>query len=91
MKQAAEIFRVGAPGSHEIVMQVAEGDLVVSHIRARGVHNGELFGISATNKSVETEGISIQVIRDGKIVEYWSVVDFAGILAQLGLMPTGGH
>ena len=30
-------------------------------------------------------------VRDGKIVEYWSVVDFAGILAQLGHMPIGGH
>ena len=91
MKQAAEIFRVGAPGSHEIAMQIAEGDLVVSHIRGRGVHEGELFGIPATNKSVETEGIAIHRLRDGKIVEYWAVVDFAGILAQLGLMPSFEH
>jgi predicted ester cyclase len=90
MKQAAEIFRVGAPGSHEVVMQIAEGDLVVSLIRARGVHAGELFGIPATNKSVEQEGIAIHRVRDGKIVEYWSVVDLAGVLAQLGLMPAGG-
>jgi predicted ester cyclase len=89
VKQSAEIFRVGAPGTHEIVMQIAESDLVVSYIRGRGVHQGELFGIPATNKSVETEGIAIHRIRDGKIVEYWSVVDFAGILAQLGLMPDG--
>jgi predicted ester cyclase len=87
MKQAAEIFRVGAPGTHEIVMQIAEGDLVVSYIRGRGVHAGELLGIPATNKSVETDGIAIHRIRDGKIVEYWSVVDFAGILAQLGFIP----
>ena len=32
MKEAAEIFRVAAPGRHEIRMQVAEDDLVVSHI-----------------------------------------------------------
>ena len=87
MKQAAEIFRVGAPGSHEIVMQIAEGDLVVSYIRARGVHAGELFGIPPTNKSVEQDGIAIHRVRDGKIVEYWSVVDLAGVLVQLGLMP----
>ncbi len=90
MKQAAEIFRIGAPGDHEIVMQIAEGDLVVSYIRGRGVHEGELFGIPATNKSVVTEGIAIHRIRNGKIVEYWAVVDLAGILAQLGLLPTGG-
>jgi predicted ester cyclase len=90
MKNAAEIFRVGAPGSHEIVMQIAEGDLVVSYIRGRGIHTGDLFGIPATNKSVETEGIAIHRVRNGKIVEYWSVVDFAGILAQLGLLPVAG-
>jgi predicted ester cyclase len=90
MKQSAEIFRVGAPGTHEIVMQVAEADLVVSYIRGSGVHAGELFGIPATNKPVETEGISIHRVRDGKIVEYWSVVDFAGVLAQLGLIPPRG-
>ena len=57
MKQGAEIFRVAAPGArHEIRTQVAEGDLVVSHIVARGVHAGELLGIPATNKEVETDG-----------------------------------
>ena len=90
LKQAAEIFRVGAPGSHQIVMQIAEDDLVASLIHARGVHAGELFGIPATNKSVEQDGIAIHRVRDGKIVEYWSVVDLAGVLAQLGLIPLGG-
>jgi predicted ester cyclase len=88
MKQAAEIFRAGAPGTHEILMQIAEADLVASHIRGRGVHAGELFGIPATNKSVETEGIAIHRVRDGKIIEYWAVVDLAGVLTQLGVMPT---
>jgi predicted ester cyclase len=87
MKQAAEIFRVGAPGRHEIPMQVAEGDLVVSHIIGRGVHEGELLGIPATNREIETEGIAIHRIRDGKIVEYWSVVDVARVLQQVGALP----
>ena len=90
MKQAAELFRAGAPGTHEIVMQIAEADLVVSYIRGSGVHGGELFGIPATNKPVETEGIAIHRVRDGKIVEYWSVVDFAGVLAQMGVIPPRG-
>jgi predicted ester cyclase len=51
MKQAAEIFRVATPGRHEIRMQVAEGDLVVSRNVGRGVHEGELLGIPATNTS----------------------------------------
>jgi predicted ester cyclase len=87
MKQASEIFRVATPGRHEITMQVAEGDLVVSHIVGRGVHAGELLGIPATNREVETEGIAIHRVRDGKIVEYWAVTDVARILQQLGALP----
>jgi predicted ester cyclase len=87
MKQAAEIFRVATPGRHEIGLQVAEGDLVVSQILGRGVHAGELMGIPATNKEVETEGIVIHRVRDGRIVEYWSVTDIARVLQQVGVLP----
>jgi predicted ester cyclase len=87
MKQAAEIFRVATPGRHEITMQVAEGDLVVSRIVGLGVHEGEFLGIPATNREVETEGIVIHRVRDGKIVEYWSVVDVARVLQQVGALP----
>jgi steroid delta-isomerase-like uncharacterized protein len=91
MKQAAEIFRVATPGKHEIPVQVAEGDLVVSHVVGRGIHAGELLGIPATNKPVETAGIAIHRIRDGKIVEYWSVVDVARVLQQVGALPGPPH
>jgi steroid delta-isomerase-like uncharacterized protein len=87
MKQASEIFRVATPGRHQITMQVAEGDLVVSQIIGRGIHKGDLLGIPATNKDVETTGIAIHRVRDGKIVEYWSVVDVAQVLQQVGALP----
>jgi predicted ester cyclase len=87
MKQAAEIFRVATPGRHEVTLQVAEGDLVVSRVVGRGVHTGELLGIPATNRDVETDGIAIHRIRDGKIVEYWAVADVAGVLMQIGALP----
>ena len=87
MKQASEIFRVATPGRHEIGMQIAEDDLVVSQISGRGVHAGELLGIPATNKEVETDGVAIHRIRDGKIVEYWSVTDIARVLQQVGVLP----
>jgi len=89
MKVAAEIFRVATPGRHEIILQVAEGDLVVSLIVGRGAHEGELLGIPATNKSVETEGIAIHRSRNGQIVEYWSVSDVARVLQQVGALGAG--
>jgi len=69
-----------------IELQVAEGDLVVSLIRGRGVHDGEILGISATNREIETEGIAIHRVRGGKI-EYWAVVDQARFLRQVGVSP----
>lgn len=89
MKQAAEIFRVATPGRHEVPLQVAENDLVVSYIIGRGSHEGELMGIPATHKDVETAGIAIHRIRGGKIVEYWSVTDVARVLQQVGVLPGG--
>ena len=59
------MFRQATPGRHEIPLQVAEGDLVVSLIVGFGRHEGELLGIPATGNEVETEGIAIHRIRDG--------------------------
>jgi len=86
MKRAAEIFRGATPGRHEIKLQAAEGVLVVSYIAGKGIHAGELFGIPATNRNVETEGIAIHRVRNGKIVEYWSVTDVARVLQQVGVL-----
>jgi predicted ester cyclase len=88
--RAAEIFRVATPGTHEVAMQVAEDDLVVSRVIGRGVHAGELLGIPASNTQIETDGIAIHRVCDGKIVEYWSVVDVANILQQIGVLPGPG-
>lgn len=87
IKQAAEAFRQATPGRHEITLQVAEGDLVVSLIVGRGIHAGELLGIPATGNDVETEGIAIHRVVDGKIVEYWAVTDTVRVLQQVGALP----
>lgn len=87
IKQSAEVFRQATPGRHEIPLQVAEGDLVVSLIVARGIHAGELLGIPATGNEVETEGIAIHRVVDGKIAEYWAVTDTVRVLQQVGALP----
>src|SRR5438094_156002 len=38
IKQTAEMFRQATPGRHEVRLQVAEGDLVVSLIVGQGRH-----------------------------------------------------
>ena len=67
--------------------QIAEGDLVVTRWSSQATHTGDLMGIPATGKRVSITGISINRVRDGKIVESWGEADMMGMLQQLGVIP----
>ncbi len=67
--------------------QIAEGEYVVTHWSARGTHDGELFGIPPSGKSVETTGISIARIVDGKVVEDRTEWNALGLMQQVGAVP----
>jgi predicted ester cyclase len=67
--------------------QVAEEDRVVTRWRARGTHRGDLGPIPATSREFEIQGITIERIASGKIVEVWVARDELGLLRQLGVLP----
>src|ERR1043165_8453533 len=48
LKAAFEIFWRSTPGTHEVLSQVAEGDLVVTQIRAQGRFAEDMGPIPAT-------------------------------------------
>ena len=68
--------------------QVVEGDKVVTRWTASAVHAGEFQGIPATGRRGTLTGISIDRIAGGKIAESWEVTDDAGLLRQLGVLPS---
>lgn len=70
--------------------QVAEGDRVVTRWTARATHKGEFQGIPPTGKQVSVNGIDIDRLANGKVVECWPVADELGLLQQLGVIPTPG-
>jgi len=72
----------------KIADQVVAEDKVVTRWQATGVHAGEFNGIPATGRRVSLTGISIDRIAGGRIVESWEVTDDAGLLRQLGVMPS---
>jgi steroid delta-isomerase-like uncharacterized protein len=72
----------------EIADQLIAGDKVVTRWQATGVHSGELNGIPATGRQISLAGISIDRLAAGKIVESWEVTDDAGLLRQLGVLPS---
>lgn len=71
-----------------IADQVVAGDKVATRWQAIGVHSGEFNGIPATGRQVSMTGISIDRVAGGKVVESWEVTDDAGLLRQLGVLPS---
>jgi predicted ester cyclase len=90
VKQAFELFWEATPGRHQIEDQVAEGDRVVTRLRAVGSHEGDLPGIPRTGNELEMTATVIHRIEDGKLAEKWSDKDELGFLQQLGVLPQMG-
>jgi hypothetical protein len=72
---------------YELEHEVAEGDLVVHHLTARGTHLGPLAGAPPTGRTATWREAHLMRFEDGKLAEQWGVVDRLGILQQLGLAP----
>jgi predicted ester cyclase len=62
---------------------ISENDKVVSHWTAQGTHLGGFFDTRPTYKDITFSGVAIYRLKDGKIVDYWSLVDTHAILSQL--------
>jgi len=69
-------------------VMVAEGDTVVLRWRMTGTNTRQLLGRKATGKKVDTHGIEIVRIQNGKIVEHISDggQHFLQVLYQLDLL-----
>jgi predicted ester cyclase len=91
LKQAFELFQRATPGTHEILEQVAEGDKVVTRLRAVGTHDADLPGVPRTGNALDVTATVIHRIEDGKIAEKWSDRDELSLLQQLGVvsLPQG--
>jgi hypothetical protein len=71
----------------EIERMLAEDDLVAVHATFKGVHEHDLFGIPASNRSVTMSATIIYRIAGGKIVEHWLDADGVSMMQQIGAMP----
>ncbi len=70
--------------------QYEQGDKVFTYAYWEGTQTGAFMGIPATGKKVHVEYMDIWRVKDGKISENWVVMDIAGLLIQLGVMPPPG-
>jgi predicted ester cyclase len=62
-------------------------DAIVIRTTMTGTHEGDLFGIAPTHRSVKVMQIQIERMRKGRIVEHWRVTDELTMMRQLGVAP----
>jgi predicted SnoaL-like aldol condensation-catalyzing enzyme len=87
LKAAFEIFWRSTPGTHEVLDQVAEGDLVVTRIRAQGRFAEDMGPIPATGGELDVTATSVYRVTDGMLTEHWGEVDSLRMMQQLGVIP----
>jgi len=63
-----------------------QGDKIVKHWNFKGTHDGEMFGIPATNKKVDFNGTTLVLMKDGKVLKEQDFFDNHLFLSQLGLL-----
>lgn len=87
LRQRANPYRKAFPDLQIIIEEIlAEGDKVVTRWSSSGTHQGDIYGIAPTGKSVTTSGINISRFANGKIVEEWTSWDTIGLMKQLGVI-----
>jgi predicted ester cyclase len=70
----------------EVVELIAEGDKVVGRFTCSATHLGAWLGHGPTGRRFErVDEVSIFRLRDGRIIQVWSLEDTLGRLQQLGL------
>jgi predicted ester cyclase len=80
-------FRTSFPDVHmEVADLIAEGDKVVGRFTCSATHLGAWLGHAPTGRRFERiDEVSIFRLRDGRIIQVWSLEDSLGRLQQLGL------
>lgn len=74
-----------------IVDMVAEKDKVVALWNISGTHKGEFRGMAPTGKKVSVDGITINQLSNGKIMDSYVSLDMWSLMQQLGASPAMGQ
>lgn len=62
------------------------GNKLVKHWNFKGTHTGTFFGIPATGKKVDIEGVTLVRMENGKIAEEQDFMDNLEFMQQLGVI-----
>ena len=81
-------FLTGFSGISFTIKDVfGSGNKLVKHWNFKGKHTGVFFGIPATGKDVNIDGVTLVRMDGGKIAEERDFMDNMEFLQQLGIIP----
>ena len=85
-REVLEVFWGAFPDmTHTIDRLISAGDMVTGQYTIRGSHTGEFMGIPPTGNQIEETVIGIWRFSDGKIAEFWGMLDMLSFMQQLGM------
>jgi steroid delta-isomerase-like uncharacterized protein len=87
-KQLLDIWHAAFPDLVEDVQwMIAEGDWVAVRFVVSGTHEGDFYGIPATQRRIELPGMDMLRVHDGAIAEWIYAEDTISFFRQLGKEP----
>jgi steroid delta-isomerase-like uncharacterized protein len=87
-KQTVRTFRDRVPDLTKHVEEVLiSGEKIVVQYTATGTYKGELLGVESTGKEIESRGILICTVEDGKLIKSDNLWNAFGLLQQVGVLP----
>ena len=72
---------------HQVEDLRADRDVVVVRWRARGTHQGRLWGADPTGRHLDVPAFELSRIAEGRIAEQWLALDTLALAQQLGIAP----
>jgi hydroxyacylglutathione hydrolase len=85
-----ELFTAFPDFALRVQTTVAQDDKVAVHWKATATMTGPLWGLEPTGAHIETEGIDLLRVAEGKIVRNDAVPDGMALARQIGLVPEAG-
>jgi steroid delta-isomerase-like uncharacterized protein len=88
MKHHIQEWLEGLPDLHMTTLtMMVQDNQVWSRWEITGTHNGTLYGIPPTGKSIKALGITLFEIEDDKIRSLKTLLDGLGLMQQLEVLP----
>ena len=81
-------YLAGFPDLHISIDQLlAVGDKVVGVFTFTGTHQGDLFGVTPSGRTISVRQIAIYRVEGGQVVDEWEISDQLGLMQQIGAHP----